>query len=75
MFSFYALRPLPPAPFAFPGLQFGSLGASFLTFWEPFWYLGTTLEDPWEQSDGHEVANDRIFVDLGVISGFVYVIF
>ena len=27
---------------------------------------------PWEQQDGHEVANDRIFVDFGMISGFVY---
>ena len=26
---------------------------------------------PWEQQDGHEVVNDRIFVDFGVISGFV----
>ena len=24
---------------------------------------------PWEQQDGREVANNRIFVDLGVISG------
>ena len=30
---------------------------------------------PWEQQDGHEVANDRIFVDFGVISGSVYVSF
>ena len=30
---------------------------------------------PWEQQDGHEVANDRIFVDLGMISGLVSVIF
>ena len=30
---------------------------------------------PWEQQDGHEVANNRIFVDFGVISGLVYVSF
>ena len=28
---------------------------------------------PWEQQDGHEVANDRIFVDFGVISGPIYI--
>ena len=27
---------------------------------------------PWEKQDGHKVANDRIFVDLGVISGPIY---
>ena len=75
---------------------FGGLGASFLTFWEPFWHLGRTLGSnfgtsgapleailaprdhpggPWEQQDGHEVANNRIFVDFGVISGPVYVSF
>ena len=73
---------------------FGGLGASFLTFWEPFWHRGSTLGGhfgtsgapweviliprdhpggPWEQQDGHEVANDRILVDFGVISGFLYV--
>ena len=30
---------------------------------------------PCEQQDGHEVANDRIFVDFGMISGLVYVSF
>ena len=30
---------------------------------------------PWEQQDGHEVVNNRIFIDFGVISGLVYVIF
>ena len=30
---------------------------------------------PWGQQDGHEVANDRIFVDLGEISGPVYISF
>ena len=28
---------------------------------------------PWEQQDGHEVANNRIFVDFGMISGLVHV--
>ena len=28
---------------------------------------------PWEQQDGHEVANDRIWADFGVISGPVSV--
>ena len=27
---------------------------------------------PWEQQDGHEVANNMIFVDFGVISGLVF---
>ncbi len=27
---------------------------------------------PWEQQDGYEVANNRFFVDLGVISGPVH---
>ena len=31
------------APFGFAGSPFGGLGASFLTFWEPFWHLGITL--------------------------------
>ena len=87
---------MPPAPFGFSGLPFGSLGASFLTFLEPFWHLGTTFGGnfgisgapweailapwdhpggPWEQQDGHEVVNDRILVDLGVIPGPVYVNF
>ena len=30
---------------------------------------------PWEQQEGHEVARHRTFVDLGVISGLVYVSF
>ena len=28
---------------------------------------------PWEQQDGHEVANDRILVDFELIAGLVYV--
>ena len=30
---------------------------------------------PWEQQDGHEVANDKIVVDFGLISGRVFVSF
>ena len=30
---------------------------------------------PWEQEDGHEVANNRILVDFELISGLVYVSF
>ena len=30
---------------------------------------------PWGQQDGHEVANDRIVADFGVISGPGYVSF
>ena len=29
----------------------------------------------WEQQDGHEVANNMILVDLGMISGLLSVIF
>ena len=31
------------------------------------------LGGAWEQQDGHEVANNRILVDLGGISGPIYV--
>ena len=31
--------------------------------------------EPWEQQDGHEVTNNMILVDFGVISGLVYVSF
>ena len=30
---------------------------------------------PWEQQDGHEVANNRIIVDFGVTPGFMSVSF
>ena len=30
---------------------------------------------PWEQQDGHEVANNMILIDSGVISGRVSVVF
>ena len=96
----YALCRRPPlfCPLWLRGIAilapFGGLGASFLTFWEPFCHLGSTLgsnfgtsgtpwdavfaprDHPggsWEQQDGHELANNMIFVDLGVISGLVYV--
>ena len=32
--------------------------------------MGPAQNQHWEQSDGHEVANDRIFVDLGFMSFF-----
>ena len=52
---------------------------------KPFWHLGSTLGGhfrtsdhpggPWEQQDGHEVANNRIVVDFGVIPTLVSVSF
>ena len=51
----------------------------------PFWHLGTNLGailaprdhpgGPWEQQDGHSVANNRIFVDFGMVLGLVSVSF
>ena len=74
-----------PAPFGFSGLPFWSLGASFLTFWELFLHSGASwaailapryhLGGPSEQQDGSKVANDKIFVDFGMIWRFVYVSF
>ena len=40
--------------------------------WEAIFALRDQPRGPWEQQDGHEVANDRIFVDLGMISGLIY---
>ena len=69
---------------------FEGLGASFLTFWEPFWHLGSTsggqsgfsgqLREailaprdhpggPWEQQDGHEVANDKMTESIPQVIG------
>ena len=52
------------------------LGGHFSTSETP-WDVILTVRDhpggPWEQQDGHEVANNRMLVDLGVISGLVYV--
>ena len=68
--------------FDISGPHFCTLGASWRTILaprehlasrehlgKPFWRLGI----PWEQQDGREVANNRIFVDFEMISGLVYV--
>ena len=47
------------------GSHFGVSGARWDAMLAPRDHPG----GPWEQQDGHEVANNRIFVDLGVISG------
>ena len=61
------------SPFSHPGStsgdHFGISGAP----WEAILALRDHPGGPWEQQDGHEVANNRILVDLGVISGPVYV--
>ena len=53
------------------GGHFGALGA----LREVIFALRDHFGGPWEQQDGHEVANNRIFVDFGVISGLVSVSF
>ena len=53
------------------GSNFGTSGAPWEAILAPRDHPG----GPWEQQDGHEVANNRIFVDLGVILGLVYVSF
>ena len=50
------------------GGHFGVSGAP----WEAILALRDRPGRPWEQQDGNEVANNRILVDLGVISGPVY---
>ena len=71
------------------GSPFGGLGAFFVdilgailasrehsgALWEAILASRDHPGGPWEQQDGHEVANNRIFVDFGVISGPVYVSF
>ena len=47
------------------GGHFGTSGAP----WEAILAPRDHPEGPWEQQHGHEVANDRILVDFGVISG------
>ena len=49
------------------GGNFGTSGAPWEAILAPRDHPGK----PWEEQDGHEVANDRIFVDFGVISGLV----
>ena len=56
-------------PFPHYGSHFGISGAPWEAILAPRDHPG----GPWEQQDGHEVANNRIFVDFGVISGPVYV--
>ena len=60
-------------------MHFGStLGGYFGTSGAP-WEAVLAPRDhpggPWEQQDGFEVVNNRILVDLGIISGHVYVSF
>ena len=53
------------------GAHFGTSGAPWGAILAPRDYPG----GPWEQQDGFEVVDNRIFVDFGVISGPVYVSF
>ena len=57
-------------------LAFRELGGYFGISEAP-WDVILTPRDhpakPWEEQDGHEVANDRIFVDFDVISGLMYI--
>ena len=75
--------------FGILGLHFRIPGAPWETvlplrehLGEPFWHPWEAIlaprdhpGRPWELQDGHEVANNRIFVDLGMISGHVSVSF
>ena len=49
------------------GRQFGISGVP----WEAILAPGDHPGGPWEQQDGHEVANDRICVDFGMTLGLV----
>ena len=82
----YILRATPSGagPFGSLGLPFGGLGASILAPretilsprehpGEPFWHLGTALED--HGRDGHEVVGNKIFIDFMVILGPVCISF
>ena len=57
------------APREHLGGHFGISGAPWNFIFAPRDHLG----GPWEQHDGHEVGNNRKLVDLGVISGPLYV--
>ena len=67
------------SPFRGPGarcLHFDILGDHFSTSGATWGVILAPRDHPggpWEQQDGHEVANNRICVDFGVISGLVYV--
>ena len=52
-------------------ILFGILGAPWGAILAPREAPRDHPGAPWEQQDRHEVANDRICVDLGVISGLV----
>ena len=70
-------------PFGFSGLPFGRLGVSFLTFWELFGTSGAPWKailaprdqsgGPWEQQDGLDAVDNRIWVDFGMILELVSV--
>ena len=53
------------------GSHFGVSGAPWEAILVPWDHPG----GPWEQQDGLDFANDRIFVDFGVISGPVPISF
>ena len=60
------------------GDQSVTLGAPWVVSeapWEAILALRDHPGGPWEQQDGHEVANNRILVDLGVLYGLVYASF
>ena len=62
-----------------PFWHFGSTMGSYFGVSEAPWEAILAPRDhpggPWEQQDAHEVANNRMFVDLGMISGLVFVSF
>ena len=62
-------------PFLHPGStlgsHFGTSGASCEAILAP----GNHPGKPWEEQDGHELAKDRMLVDLGMISGLIDIVF
>ena len=52
-------------------MDFGISGAPWEAILAPRDHPG----GPWEQQDGHEVVNDKNFVDFVIILGLVYVSF
>ena len=57
-------------------LLFEVLGAHSGTSGAPWGAISAPRDhpgEPWEQQDGFEVVENRIFIDLGMIWGFVYV--
>ena len=53
------------------GSHLGTSGASWEAILAPRDHPGK----PWEEQDGHEVANEQIFVDFGMISGLIMLFF